>query len=70
MRSRTTVCFIFRGTEKARQDIGKAEVFEFFETLSAQLSRQFNWIEMADPRLPNRSRARAECGCLARLSGG
>jgi len=35
----------------------EAEVFEFFETSGAHVPRQFYWIEMADPRLPDRRRA-------------
>src|SRR5262249_32718442 len=65
VRSCTTFRFALRGAEEANRNFGKTEVFEFSEASRKQFSRQFSWVEMAQPRLPDRSSARADSGHIS-----
>ena len=58
VRSWTTSRSTPRHAEEANENIAKTEVFKVSETSRMQFSRQFIWIEVAEPRLSDRSHSR------------
>ena len=65
VRSWTTFRFIVRYAEVASENVAETEVFELSETSLMQFSRQFSWIEMAEPWLSDRSHLRADSGHIS-----
>ena len=59
MGSGTTFRFTLWGAEEANGNVGQTEVLKFPEASRTQFARHFVWIEMAKPRLSERTHSRA-----------